>query len=119
VSKGTGVTLFKCKDWPLHHHENLDTALSLGGIGYVVLGVHQEVKLVGPPPADRSMPMTGEIVEWYCLERVHDGCRRDIKVSQVVAQHGFEAINAMEVLARVHKGHGVGRSTEETQSGET
>lgn len=114
----SGVQLFKCKDWALHPHENVDAAVSLGGIGYIVLGVHQEVKLVGPPPADSMTPMAGEIVEWYCLERAHDGQRRDIKVSQVVARHGFEPLNAMEVLARVHRGHGVGRSTKETQPGE-
>ena len=113
MTRGTGIRLYACKGWPLHRHSKQDKGLSIGGVGYIVLGVHQEVKAVGGfQDRDLSRPMAGRVDEWYCLERISDGARRDVPVDQVRRFMKVEALNAMEVLARVKGGHGAMGSKE-------
>jgi hypothetical protein len=107
VSKGTGVTLFRCQGEP---HATfchlLDVAISIGGTGFIIVGTHLRFReVIVPTPSNRMLPGIPE--EWYCLERISDGSRRDILASQVDTSNGVDTLNAMEVLARVEEDRGV------------
>lgn len=113
--KGTGVTLHRCKGEPLADCCNLfEEAIDIGGIGYIVIGSHFRVQ-GGTMRNGRLLPVIPQ--EMYCLERVHDGERRDIVATQVDLKYGVESINAMEVLARVKRGHGIQRPQSRPPSG--